>query len=291
MSLFPQELIHVVDTRPIVRAVARQSFDCDCGRPLMDGERVIGTLYESADATCCFLEEIAPADLSASREEQTLSVFDSIERVLHAQGMAFEHLVRTWLYLDNILDWYDAFNAVRTPFLKSRGTFGGLVPASTGIGIANRFGAALVAGAIAIKPNGASVREVASPLQCPALDYKSSFSRAVEVARAGRRELYISGTASIEPGGKTAHVGDTKAQIDLTMEVVAAILKSRQMDWSHTTRAIAYLKDAGDAPLFAQYLRQHGLEKMPLTWMHADVCRDDLLFEIELDAVTTDKFS
>jgi len=279
------ELIQIVDPRLIVREVAREAFGGACGREVRDGARVIGTLHESADATYCFFEELAPADLTASREEQTLSIFETIERVLHAEGMEFGHLVRTWFYLDKILDWYDGFNAARTPFLKARGAFDGLVPASTGIGIANRFGAAVVAGALAIKPKGATVQEVASPLQCSALAYKSSFSRAVEVARAGRRELYISGTASIEPGGKTAHLGDTKAQIDLTMDVVAAILQSRQMDWSHTTRAIAYIKDPGDAPLFANYLRAHGLEKMPLTWMHSDVCRDDLLFELELDAV------
>lgn len=285
MFAAPQELIQVVDPRVIVREVAREAFPGACGKPLVDGGRVIGTVHENDEATYCFFEEIAPADLSASRPEQTLSIFETIERVLRAEGMEFGNLVRTWFYLDKILDWYDDFNAARTPFLKSRGAFDGLVPASTGIGIANRLGSAVIAGALAIKPKSAIVREVASPLQCSALDYKSSFSRAVEVARGGRRELYISGTASIEPGGKTAFLDDTKAQIELTMDVVAAILESRQMGWKNTTRAIAYIKDPNDAPLFADYLRAHGLEQMPLLWMHSDVCRDDLLFELELDAV------
>lgn len=285
MSVSPEKLITVVDTRPIVRQVALEAFGGTCRRPVMDGDRLIGTLHESAEATYCFFEEIVPADLTASREDQTISIFETIARVLSAEGMEFRHLVRTWFYLDKILDWYDGFNHARTPFLKAHGAFDGLVPASTGIGIANRFGAAAVAGALAIKPKGATVQEVASPLQCSALDYKSSFSRAVEVARAGRRELYISGTASIEPGGKTAHLDDTKGQIALTMDVVAAILHSRQMDWSDCTRAIAYIKNAQEAPLFEDYLRKRGLENMPLTWMHSDVCRDDLLFEIELDAV------
>jgi len=286
MSLPLPELISIVDPRPIVRKVALEAFGGVCGRPVLDGGRVIGTLHESADATVCFFEEIVPADLRASREDQTVSIFETIERVLHAEGMEFGHLVRTWFYLDKILDWYEGFNQARTPFLRARGAFQGLMPASTGIGMPNRHGAAVVAGALAIKPKGATVTEVASPLQCPALDYKSSFSRAVEVERAGRRELYISGTASIELGGKTAYVGDPQAQIELTMQVVAAILHSRQMDWSDCTRAIAYIKEAKDAPHFAAYLREHGLETLPLTWMHADVCRDDLLFEIELDAVT-----
>ena len=285
MHLPPPELISVVDPRPIVRKVALEAFLGATRRPVYDGERLIGTLHENAEATACFFEEIVPADLSASRAEQTLSIFETIERVLRAEGMDFGHLVRTWFYLDKILDWYDCFNQTRTPFLQARGAFEGLMPASTGIGMPNRFGAAVLAGAMAIKPKGTSlVQEVASPLQCPALDYKSSFSRAVEVQRSGGgRALYISGTASIEAGGKTAYVGDPQAQIELTMQVVAAILQSRQMDWSNTSRAIAYFKDAKDAPLFADYLRANGLETLPCTWMHGDVCRDDLLFEIELD--------
>ena len=286
MSLFPPELISVVDPRPIVSKVAREAFGGACGRPLLDGGRAIGTLHESEEATVCFFEEIVPADLNASREDQTVTIFETIERVLRAVGMESGHLVRTWFYLDKILDWYDCFNRARTPFLRAHGAFEGVMPASTGIGMPNRHGAAVAAGALAIKCKGASVTEIASPLQCPALDYKSSFSRAVEVARAGRRELYISGTASIELGGKTAYTGDPQAQIELTMQVVEAILHSRRMNWCDCTRAIAYIKEAKDAPCFADYLREHGMEGLPLTWMHADVCRDDLLFEIELDAVS-----
>ncbi|MEI6561080.1 MAG: hypothetical protein WCO68_03230 [Verrucomicrobiota bacterium] len=286
MSFLPPELFSVVDPRPIVRQVALEAFGTASGRPVYDGGRLIGTLHENEEATVCFFEEIVPADLSATREEQTLSVFETIARVLCAEGMEFRHLVRTWFYLDKILAWYDGFNQTRTPFLQARGAFGGVVPASTGIGMPNRFGAAVVAGALAIKPKKiARVREVASPLQCPALDYKSSFSRAVEVERADGRALYISGTASIEAGGKTAYAGEPQSQIELTMQVVAALLQSRQMDWSDTTRAIAYFKEGKDAPLFADYLRANGLEALPVTWMHGDICRDDLLFEIELDAV------
>ena len=69
------------------------------------------------------------------------------------------------------------------------------------------------------------------------------------------RRLYVSGTASIEPSGKTAHIGDPAKQISLTMEVVAAILESRRMTWADVSRAIAYFKDIKDAPLFDEYCR------------------------------------
>ena len=283
-------LSQVIDTRPILQKIARTSFKQALGRPIFYGGTRIGVIHESPEATYCFLKQVAPEDPGATRGEQTVSIFRTIERVLQAEGMEFEHLVRTWFYLDKILDWYDEFNQARTPFLEARGAFDRLVPASTGIGIGNQFGTAAVAGALAIKPKGpkATIIEVASPLQCSALAYKSSFSRAVEVARDGLRELYISGTASIDPAGLTAHVGDPQRQIELTMDVVAEILKSRAMNWSHCTRAIAYFKHPEYASIFAAYLRQHGLEQMPMLAFHADVCRDDLLFELELDALDAD---
>jgi len=200
--------------------------------------------------------------------------------------MDFSNVIRTWLYLDQLLKWYDDFNEVRTDFFDEYGVFDNLVPASTGIGVSNPAGAALVSDAFAIQPkNGdVTIEAVPSPLQCPALDYKSSFSRAVEIRSAAQRSLLISGTASIHPGGATAHVGDVRKQIALTMEVVEAILKSRDMAWEDTVRGIAYFRYGADAPLLEEYCREAGLPDLPMAIAHADVCRDDLLFEVEIDA-------
>ena len=124
-----------------------------------------------------------------------------------------------------------------------------------------------------------------SPLQCPATDYRSAFSRAAEVSLPSHRQLYVSGTASIEPGGATIHVDDTAKQIELTMEVVKAILESRGMGWSDTTRAIAYLRHNDERPLLQDWLDRNGIKDWPLITVQSDVCRDDLLYEIELDAI------
>ena len=171
---------------------------------------------------------------------------------------------------------------------RTHGMFDGVVPASTGIGIGNLAGAEMmVASALAFQPRSASARAfmVPSPLQCPALQYGSSFSRAVELETSTHRRLYISGTASIEPGGATAHVGDVERQLDLTMDVVHGILTSRHMDWADVVRGVAYFKHHRDLPAFAGHVRAKGLPPMPIALVHADVCRDDLLFEIEIDAV------
>jgi enamine deaminase RidA (YjgF/YER057c/UK114 family) len=95
----------------------------------------------------------------------------------------------------------------------------------------------------------------------------------------------ISGTASIGVNGKTAHVGDIEAQIALTMDVVKAILESRGFSWSDAYRSIAYVKRSADAPFFEAYFREKDLPDLCHVCTEADVCREDLLFELEIEAV------
>jgi enamine deaminase RidA (YjgF/YER057c/UK114 family) len=255
--------------------------------PVIDGERLVGNWYETEDARYCLLGDIRADDLTLSREDQARAVFEKMESLLQQADLVFTDIVRTWIYLKDLLKWYDEFNAVRTRFFEERGVFDHRVPASTGIGAGSAMGENMVSALLAVKPKNDRVNlcAVPSPLQCPAIDYKSSFSRAVEIDRPGSRLLIISGTASIEPGGETAHIGNCEKQIELTMEVVHAILASRGMDWSDTSRAIAYFKDISDAPLLTAYCDRHQLPELPVAISHADVCRHDLLFEIELDAV------
>lgn len=255
--------------------------------PLWHDGRVIGTVYDDGQARHCYLGDLWPADNTLPRGQQARAAFELMETGLRQAGMTFRNVVRTWFYLDRLLEWYAEFNRVRNQFFRERRVFDGLVPASTGIGAANVANRVLIASAYAIAPRDPAVqiKAVPSPLQGPALQYGSSFSRAVEVNFSGRRALYLSGTASIAPDGQTAHAGDVHAQIDLTMRVVAAILESRQMNWWNVTRSLAYFRHAADAPAFRDWLAAHELSNLPVITVENDVCRDDLLFEIEADAI------
>ena len=252
----------------------------------LDG-RIVGSYWEDDDAEYSLLAGILPVSLDATPGGQAYSSFEQIELALSKVRMDFSHVVRTWLYLDKLLDWYDEFNVARTNFFQSRRVFDRLIPASTGIGASNPAGAALASGALAIRPKHDRVvtREVASPLQCAATEYRSSFSRAVEVTFPERRYLTVSGTASIAPGGESLYQGDVAKQIHLTLDVVEAILESRGYEWSNTIRAIGYFRDIHDLPVFDAICKERGIAPLPLTPAHTIVCRDDLLFEIELDAV------
>jgi hypothetical protein len=69
------------------------------------------------------------------------------------------------------------------------------------------------------------------------------------------------------------------------MRVVEAILGQRDMAWSDVTRGIAYFKCKRYHRDYEAYCEKHGLPDMPMIITENDVCRDDLLFEIELDAI------
>lgn len=265
--------LHAVGGRPV--------------RPVRLGGQTVGMVFEDEWARYCVLAGLRPADASVSRERQTTAALEVMEAALAGAGMTFANVIRTWFYLDDILDWYGEFNQVRNDFFRRRGVFAGLVPASTGVGGSNAAGTAVVADLVAVEPKHPGVQcfAVPSPLQCPALEYGSSFSRAVEVVTPGQRRLYISGTASIHPDGRTAHVGDAEAQVALTMDVVEAILRSRGMEWADTVRGIGYFKHMADAPLIDAWCAARGLTGWPVIAAKNDICRDDLLFELELDAI------
>jgi enamine deaminase RidA (YjgF/YER057c/UK114 family) len=255
--------------------------------PLVDNDQIAGYCYETEDARFCLLGNIGPRDLSMQRAVQARFVFEKMERLLGQADMDMSDTVRTWIYLEDLLAWYDTFNAVRTQFFRERGIFSKMLPASTGIGASLFSGGAMVCALLAIKPKDDRVKilPVPPPLQCPAGQYKSSFNRAVEVERPGSRTLIISGTASIDTDWNTIHANNPARQIDRTMEVVHAILRSREMDWKDTTRAIAYFKDMKHLPLFERYCQEHNMADLPVAIAHGDICREELLFELELDAV------
>lgn len=249
--------------------------------------RVVGRIFDDGHARHCVLGDIRPTDVSAPRDQQAMQVFENIATALSHAGMTMPNVARTWLFMDDILAWYGPLNQVRREFFGRHHLFDHTVPASTGVGVKNPVGAAMVAGVWAVQPANGSlfVGEMGSPLQCPAPAYGSCFSRAVEIATPGWRRIFISGTASIAPKGQSVCAGDLDGQIDLTMQVVRAILVSREMDYADVTRATAYLRNPADAPSFRRWCVKLGLENWPLVTAQAVICRDELLFEIELDAI------
>jgi len=126
-----------------------------------------------------------------------------------------------------------------------------------------------------------------------AYDYArpSSFSRGMRVELNGLVILFISGTASVDENGQTAHVGDFRAQCHRTFRNITGLLESEGATWHDVVRTTCYLRDIDrDYAVFNEertaFYRQQELDPLPAsTGIQAKLCRPELLVEIEAIAM------
>jgi enamine deaminase RidA (YjgF/YER057c/UK114 family) len=95
----------------------------------------------------------------------------------------------------------------------------------------------------------------------------------------------VSGTASIDEQGRTAHVGDFDAQADRMLLNIAALLQRQGATFGDVVHAITYLKHPSDAQRLRRRLHSAGFEGFPHALVVAPVCRPELLCETEAIAV------
>ena len=247
--------------------------------------RAVGCWFDLPGGRQAILGDLRDVETSRPRPDQARRLFEQALEALGQAGLDFSDVVRTWFYLDDILSWYPEFNRVRSCFYRELGVADGRLPASTGVGARSLSGAAITGSLLARRPSRGALRGVPSPLQGPASRYGSSFDRAVEHATPDLRRVWVSGTAAIDAEGGTVHAGDAPAQIEHTLRVVADLLRSRHMDWPDVVRAVVYARRATDIAAYRRCLARAGIPPFPTILTTNVICRPDLLFEIELDAV------
>ncbi len=124
-----------------------------------------------------------------------------------------------------------------------------------------------------------------------AYEYGSAFSRGMRVDLNGLVILFISGTASVDEHGKTAHPGDFRAQCRRTFLNITKLLESEGATWKDVVRTTCYLRDIDrDYKEFNEermrFYNEQGLDPYPAsTGIEAKLCRPDLLVEIEAIAM------
>ncbi|MAE69386.1 MAG: hypothetical protein CME06_02830 [Gemmatimonadetes bacterium] len=127
-----------------------------------------------------------------------------------------------------------------------------------------------------------------------AYDYPipSSFSRGLRVeVKTGNSILWISGTASVDENGETAHRGDFRAQCWRTWRNISELLRSQGANWHDIVRTTCYLRDIERDYEDFNEIRTHfflmqNLDPLPAsTGIQARLCREDLLVEIEAIAI------
>jgi enamine deaminase RidA (YjgF/YER057c/UK114 family) len=121
--------------------------------------------------------------------------------------------------------------------------------------------------------------------QNEATEYGSAFARGMALTLGDCRYFFVSGTASIDDHGRTVHVGDFVAQTEHTLAAVSALLDSAGAALTDVRQATAFLKNPGDQRSFEGIADRAGLSGVPMVTTVADVCRKDLLFEIDATAV------
>ena len=118
--------------------------------------------------------------------------------------------------------------------------------------------------------------------QC-AFEYGSAFSRACRAPTPAGETVFISGTASIDAAGATTNIDDPAGQINTTIENVQAVLRDTNCRTEDVVQVVAYCKTTEIEKVFNTI-------KQNLDWpwltVICDICRPDLLFEIEAAAIS-----
>jgi enamine deaminase RidA (YjgF/YER057c/UK114 family) len=267
----------------------------DGSRLLTDGDRVLGCMAEAPGARLLGLADVgrlASDRLAAGPAEEAAAAIDATERILAREGFSFRDVARTWFYLRDILDWYGPFNAVRNAAFRQMGLLGPggdrAIPASTGIEGRNARGGWCTLDVLAAKARPGrrfEMKRLQSRKQNEATVYGSAFARGMALTFGDSRYLFISGTASIDDHGATVHVGDFEAQTRRTIDAIGALLEDAGASLRDVRQATVFLKNPCDARAFERIAERTGLDAIPPVTTMADVCREELLVEIDATAV------
>jgi enamine deaminase RidA (YjgF/YER057c/UK114 family) len=222
----------------------------------------------------------------------TAAAYRELFEALAALGHA--HPVRIWNFMPHINgatadgERYFHFNdARRSAFVGARRSIAGNVPAASALGLPCSSPLTVYCIAAARAPIA-----LENPRQRSAWDYprqygptSPTFARACIESGSGDT-LFISGTASIV-GHVTAHPGDARAQTLETLRNIRAVLAAANARVAAARYAMdrlrykVYVRRAEDLPTIDSELRGQIGHHAPVLYVQADICRGDLLLEIE----------
>jgi enamine deaminase RidA (YjgF/YER057c/UK114 family) len=228
-----------------------------------------------------------PADAAGQAE----LLFANANAALQAHRFSYGQVRRTWIYARRLLDWYADLNRVRTAFYRSAGLeIGGghAFPASTGIQgccADEEIMMDLLAFDTEGPETAAATPITTSPRQHQSFNYGSAFSRGMAFTIEGRKTVHISGTASINAAGASTHLGDAEMQSLETLMCIASILEEQGGSLDSITSATLFCKDHAAYEAWQRVSRLLRLPAIPKICVQADVCRHDLL--VEMEAVAT----
>ncbi|MGL4519181.1 MAG: Rid family hydrolase [Phocaeicola sp.] len=228
---------------------------------------------------------------TSSIRHQSKEAFRLIEELLNLEQFPIQNIVRQWNYIERITDFdgseqrYQMFNNARSDFYhKALWTKG--YPAATGIGM-DLGGLLIDFDAVVLKHENHKIVPIDNTLQIAAHAYSAEvleeadnkkttpkFERAKSIDMAAHRFIYISGTAAIR-GEDSLRDMKIEEQTVVTMENIAQLI-----DDAPLVLLRVYLKEASFYAKAHEVLNRN-YSHIPTLYTVADVCRDELLIEIE----------
>lgn len=284
-----------------------------------DGSGVRYFTVETEEGKRLFTEGILPSSIDAPILEQSTEVLSKLGAVLDEEEMDINTIVRQWNYIERIThvpeyeganQHYQDFNDARSHFY-ARTEWKGGYPAATGIGTSHG-GIMVEVDAVALTCRKCAAVALDNALQVAAHDYSQNvlvgvadkifrhkttpkFERAKAViSPASGLQVYISGTAAIRGEASLTDVG-IEQQTLTTLENIEYLI-SRQNLRKYGIKA----EKTPEIQIFRVYLKAENLleparkiicgryPQVEALYVLTDVCRDELLIEIEGVAFTAE---
>ncbi len=220
---------------------------------------------------------------------QTKSIFKDYLSLLKGEDLKLEdHCIRTWFYVRDIDNNYAGLVQARNEvFEECNLTKDTHYIASTGI--EGRFeipSVSVLMDAYSIK--GLCTEQVkfleAKDYLNPTHEYGVAFERGTSVDYGDQRQVFISGTASINERGEVVHENNILGQIKRTFENIKALLNEVEVEINDIASMVVYLRDVSDYKTVETYIFCN-YPLLPYLIVWAPVCRPGWLIEIECIAI------
>ena len=230
--------------------------------------------------------------------------FEFLYNKARSLGFNFKHLFRQWNYIGRIFEQangkqnYQEFNEVRAEFYaKSAFDYG--YPAATGIGM--NLPGIIIEACFLLSPHHEQ-QGISNPLQQAAHQYSEKvlignqqkrnapkFERAKLISNHQSSEVYVSGTAAILGEDSLAEL-NTEEQTRQTLNIIENLVQKQNLknynpavgDQYFYKNVRVYLKNGYFSQAIKALVEKQFAPQQPI-YLTADICRDNLLVEVEAD--------
>lgn len=226
---------------------------------------------------------------ASNSEEQTRILLNDYIAQLEEQGCRLaDNCIRTWFFVQNVdVNYMGVVKARNEVYATQDLTKNTHFIASTGIAgrhanpkVFVQMDAYAVEG---LKPEQINYLYASTHLN-PTYEYGVSFERGTYVDYGDRRQVFISGTASINNKGEIVHPGDVCKQTERMWENVETLLKEAECSFEHVQHLLVYLRDISDYSVVSEMFEKR-FPTIPKVYLLAPVCRPGWLVEMECMAV------